>query len=76
MALALAQQIGTANHERTPTRQTQRNGYRARSWATRAGEIPQRISKSHQGKSRLSYPAQFPPAVALEAVATGATCCS
>jgi putative transposase len=49
MELEVAQQIGAAKHERTPVRQTQRNGYRERSWATRAGDIPLRIPKLRQG---------------------------
>jgi len=49
MELEVAQQIGAAKHERTPARQTQRNGYRERSWATRAGDIPLRIPKLRQG---------------------------
>jgi transposase-like protein len=43
MELEVEQQIGAARHERTPARQTQRNGYRERGWETRAGEIPLRI---------------------------------
>jgi putative transposase len=49
MELEVTQQIGAAKHERTPARQTQRNGYRERSWATRAGDIPLRIPKLRQG---------------------------
>jgi len=49
MELEVAQQIGAAKHERTPARQAQRNGYRERSWATRAGDIPLRIPKLRQG---------------------------
>jgi len=49
MELEVTQQIGAAKHERTPVRQTQRNGYRERSWATRAGDIPLRIPKLRQG---------------------------
>jgi transposase-like protein len=49
MELEVTQQIGAARHERTPARQTQRNGYRERSWATRAGDIPLRIPKLRQG---------------------------
>ena len=37
MELEVTQQIGAAKHERTAARQTQRNGYREREWATRAG---------------------------------------
>lgn len=49
MELEVTQQIGAAKHERTLARQTQRNGYRERSWATRAGDIPLRIPKLRQG---------------------------
>lgn len=49
MELEVEQQIGAAKHARTVTRTTQRNGYRERSWATRAGEIPLRIPKLRQG---------------------------
>lgn len=49
MELEVAQQIGAAKHERTPARQTQRNGYRERNWATRVGDIPLRIPKLRQG---------------------------
>ena len=49
MELEVTQQIGAARHERTSARQTQRNGYRERSWATRAGDIPLRIPKLRQG---------------------------
>jgi putative transposase len=49
MELEVEQQIGAAKHARTATRTTQRNGYRERSWATRAGEIPLRIPKLRQG---------------------------
>jgi transposase-like protein len=49
MELEVEQQIGAARHERTPARQTQRNGYRERGWETRAGEIPLRIPKLRQG---------------------------
>jgi len=49
MELEVTQQIGAAKHARTSERQTQRNGYRERSWATRAGDIPLRIPKLRQG---------------------------
>jgi transposase-like protein len=45
----VTQQIGAAKHERTPTRQTQRNGYRERTWETRVGELDLRIPKLRQG---------------------------
>ena len=49
MELEVTQQIGAAKHERTAARQAQRNGYRERPWATRAGDIPLRIPKLRQG---------------------------
>ena len=72
MQLEAAQQIEAAKWARTPTRRTQRNGYRARSLATRVGEMPLRLLKLLQGRTNPSCPALFPPDVALEAVATGA----
>jgi len=36
MDLEVAQRIGAAKHGRTPTRETKRDGYSARSWATGA----------------------------------------
>jgi transposase-like protein len=45
----VTQQIGAAKHERTPTRQTQRNGYRDRTWETRVGELNLRIPKLREG---------------------------
>jgi len=47
-------QIGAARHERTPERQTCRNGYRDRTLDTRLGALSLRIPKLRQG----SY---FPP---------------
>lgn len=41
--------IGAARYERTPTRRTQRNGYRARTLETRLGELRLRIPKLRQG---------------------------
>src|SRR2546428_6758208 len=40
---------GAAYGERSPERTTQRNGYRARRWDTRAGSIDLRIPKLRQG---------------------------
>lgn len=45
----VTQQIGAAKHERTLSRQTQRNGYRDRTWETRVGELDLRIPKLRQG---------------------------
>lgn len=41
--------IGAARSERSPDRQTYRNGYRDRDWDTRVGEIPLRIPKVRAG---------------------------
>jgi len=41
--------IGAERGERTPDRATHRNGYRARRWDTRAGEIELQIPKLRQG---------------------------
>jgi putative transposase len=41
--------IGAAPHERTPTRVTQRNGYRDRLVATTAGDVELRIPKLRAG---------------------------
>jgi transposase-like protein len=42
-------QIGAGRHERSPSRLTQRNGYRERGLATRVGELDLRIPKLRQG---------------------------
>jgi putative transposase len=47
--LEASEQIGAGRYERTASRQTQRNGYRPRSWETRVGEVPLRIPKLRQG---------------------------
>jgi transposase-like protein len=47
--LEASEQIGAGPYERTASRQTYRNGYRPRSWETRVGEVPLRISKLRQG---------------------------
>jgi putative transposase len=47
--LEASQQIGAERYERTATRETHRNGYRQRLWATRVGEVPLRIPKLRQG---------------------------
>jgi len=49
MDLEVTERIGAARYERTPTRQTQRNGYRLRPWDTRVGTVPLRIPKLRQG---------------------------
>jgi len=49
MELEVQAQTGAAKHEHTPERHTQRNGYRARGWKTRVGEIDLRIPKLRTG---------------------------
>jgi transposase-like protein len=41
----VSEQIGADLYERSPERVNQRNGYRAREWETRVGQIPLRIPK-------------------------------
>jgi transposase-like protein len=47
--LEASQQIGAGHYERTPERVTHRNGYRARLWETRVGEVPLKIPKLREG---------------------------
>src|SRR5947207_8222200 len=50
MELEVSELIGAEHGERRPQdRATYRNGYRARRWATRAGEIELQIPKIRQG---------------------------
>jgi putative transposase len=50
MELEVSQLIGAERGERRPEdRATHRNGYRARRWDTRAGEIELQIPKLRQG---------------------------
>ena len=48
-------QIGAGHGEVAPERVTQRNGYRPRPWATRAGEIELAIPKLRQGSYFPSF---------------------
>jgi putative transposase len=43
------QKIGAERYERSPERQTQRNGYRERLWDTRVGQMPLKIPKLREG---------------------------
>jgi putative transposase len=47
--LEASEQIGAGRYERGPDRVNHRNGYRARQWETRVGQIPLRIPKLRQG---------------------------
>lgn len=47
--LEASEQIGAGRYERSSERVTQRNGYRARLWETRVGEVPLQIPKLRQG---------------------------
>ena len=47
--LEAAHQIGAGRCERTPERETYRNGHRERTWETRVGKIPLRIPRVRDG---------------------------
>lgn len=49
MEADVSHQIGAKKYERTPERVTQRNGYRDRTWETRAGDIELDIPRLRQG---------------------------
>jgi len=55
MEAEVTAQIGAAPHERSPERTTQRNGYRERLWATRAGEIELAIPRLRSGSYFPSF---------------------
>ena len=55
MEAEVEQQVGARRFERNENRQTQRNGYRDRTWETRVGEIPLRIPKLRQGAYYPSF---------------------
>src|SRR5215510_10990051 len=56
MEAEVSELVGAARGERAPEdRLTQRNGYRARSWATRAGEIELAIPKLRRGSYFPSF---------------------
>lgn len=49
MEAEVAAQVGAGKYERSAERTAQRNGYRARTWETRVGEIPLEIPKLRTG---------------------------
>ena len=49
MELEVGGMTGAAHGERSPDRLMQRNGYRQRNWATRAGTVELRIPKLRRG---------------------------
>jgi len=49
MDAEVSAQIGAERHERSPDRQTQRNGYRQRDWDTRVGTLSLNIPKVRKG---------------------------
>src|SRR3954464_4619623 len=55
MEVEVSELIGAAHGERTEDRATHRNGYRARRWDTRAGEIELQIPKIRQGSYFPSF---------------------
>jgi putative transposase len=56
MEVEVAELVGAARGERAPEeRLTHRNGYRARTWATRAGEIELAILKIRRGSYFPSF---------------------
>ena len=55
MEVEVSELIGVAHGERSEDRATHRNGYRARRWDTRAGEIELQIPKIRQGSYFPSF---------------------
>src|SRR5512142_956856 len=55
MEAEVGELVGAQLGERTPDRATHRNGYRARRWDTRAGEIELQIPKLRQGSYFPSF---------------------
>jgi transposase-like protein len=55
MEAEVSELIGAEHGERNPERLAHRNGYRARSWATRAGEIELAIPKIRRGSYFPSF---------------------
>src|SRR3954466_14751522 len=54
MEAEVAAQIGAERYERTDERNTQRNGYRPRTWDTRVGSLELQIPKLRQGSDSPS----------------------
>src|SRR3954462_12519702 len=52
MEAEVTAQIGAGRYERTDERNTQRNGYRPRTWDTRVGSLELQIPKLRQGSYR------------------------
>jgi putative transposase len=68
MESEVSELVGAARGERAPEgRLTHRNGYRARQWATRAGELELAIPKLRRGSY---FPSVLEPRWASEAAAT------
>jgi putative transposase len=55
MDVEVEAETGAAKHARTPMRETQRNGCRARAWETRAGRIELAIPKLRKGSYFPSF---------------------
>jgi putative transposase len=55
MEAEVSELVGAERGERTPERLTHRNGYRSRSWSTRAGELELAIPKIRRGSYFPSF---------------------
>ena len=55
MDAEISAQIGAEHSQRTPTRATHRNGYRARDWDTRVGTIDLQIPRVREGSYLPSF---------------------
>jgi transposase-like protein len=55
MEAEVTQQIGAGLHERSPERTAHRNGYRERTWQTRAGEVELAIPRLRSGSYFPSF---------------------
>ncbi len=71
MELEVQGQTGAAYGERAPDRLAQRNGYRERDWATRAGAVELRIPKLRKGSWRTAW--NRDPGSGVISVQTGPT---